>query len=125
MPLLACIQLVATATKPHLISILQDDLGYWDSGVYNNDAIDWSGNITALAKSGIVLNHHYAHWHCSPSRRSFLTGRLPVHHGEQLSGDNTDDIDLRMTWISEKLASVGYHAHVRPWRLNPSMLSKC
>ena len=41
-------------------------------------------------------------------RRSFLTGRFPIHHGEQLSGVATDDIDLRWTWISDKLKSVGY-----------------
>ena len=40
----------------------------------------------------------------SPTRRSFLTGRLPIHHGEMLSGDETDDMDLRWNLISQKLA---------------------
>ena len=99
------------APKPHLISILQDDLGWYDSGVHNAEAAAWSGNITGLAKEGVVLKYHYSHWHCSPSRRSFLTGRLPIHHGEQLSSNAGDDVDLRMTWISEKLASAGYDCH--------------
>ena len=51
------------------------------------------------------------HWHCSPTRRSFLTGRWPIHHGEQLSGDTTDDIDLRMDWVSDKLHAAGYQSH--------------
>ena len=63
---------------------------------------------SALAKEGIILTNHYTHWHCSPTRRSFLTGRLPIHHGEQLSGDATDDIDLRMEWVSDKLHTAGY-----------------
>ena len=101
-----------SAPKPHLISILQDDLGWYDSGVHNPAAVAWSGNITNLAhEEGVILSYHYSHWHCSPSRRSFLTGRLPIHHGEQLSANKDDDIDLRMTWISEKLAAVGYMAH--------------
>ena len=66
--------------------------------------------LSMLANTGIRLLNHYSHWHCSPSRRSFLTGRLPIHHGEQLSGDTTDDIDLRMNWISDRLASAGYPA---------------
>jgi hypothetical protein len=40
--------------------------------------------------------------------RSFLTGRLPVHHGEMLSSDHSDDLDLRWTLISQKLEPAGY-----------------
>ena len=101
----------AASSPPHIISILQDDLGYHDSGVHNDEAANWTANITRLAKTGIVLTNHYSHWHCSPSRRSFLTGRLPIHHGEQLSGDTTDDIDLRQTWLSQKLQAAGYRAY--------------
>ena len=97
--------------RPHLISILQDDLGWYDSGINNPAAAAWSPNITSLAKQGVVLDYHYTHWHCSPSRRSFLTGRLPIHHGEQLSANKDDDIDLRMGWISDKLSQAGYSCH--------------
>ena len=81
-------------------------------GIFNSDAADFSGNITALARDGIVLTNHYTHWHCSPSRRSFLTGRWPIHHGEQLSSNDGDDNDLRMQWISQKLSSAGYSTHM-------------
>ena len=100
-----------TAPKPHIISVLQDDLGWYDSGIHNPQMVKWTHNITNLAQEGIVLTNHYVHWHCSPTRRSFLTGRLPIHHGEQLSGDTTDDIDLRYTWVSGKLAKASYSCH--------------
>jgi len=61
-----------------------------------------------LAADGIVLSAHYTHYWCSPTRRSLLSGRLPVHHGDQLSGEQTDDLDLRWKLISEKLDGVGY-----------------
>ena len=96
---------------PHIISILQDDLGHFDSGIHNSAKVQWTRNITALAREGVVLSNHYTHWHCSPTRRSFLTGRLPIHHGEQLSGDQTDDIDLRMEWLPAKLQKAGYTTH--------------
>eukprot|EP01049_Picozoa_sp_SAG25_P012905 SAG25_NODE_1861_length_2244_cov_1.411189_3_plen_279_part_00 len=106
--LLVSVQPAAAKPLPHLISILQDDLGYYDSGVQSDSAASYSRNISALAQQGIVLTNFYVHWHCSPTRRSYLTGRLPIHHGEQLSTDTSDDIDLRMTWISAKLESAGY-----------------
>ena len=69
--------------------------------------------LTMLAKQGIILDRHYVHWHCSPTRRSLLTGRTPLHHGEMLSGVATDDIDLRWKTIGQKLEGVGYKSHVR------------
>eukprot|EP01050_Picozoa_sp_SAG11_P023362 SAG11_NODE_4673_length_1812_cov_1.518389_3_plen_138_part_01 len=66
---------------------------------YGNDAnLDVTGNITAAAKEGIILHRLYVHWHCSPTRRTFLTGRLPLHHSEFLSAVTTgDDIDCALS----------------------------
>ena len=105
--LFICLLSSTLAIRPHIISILQDDLGFYDSGIHNPAAKLWTRNITQLAETGVILNYHYSHWHCSPSRRSFITGRLPIHHGEQLSSNDSDDIDLRMTWISDKLTKQG------------------
>ena len=103
------------APAPHLIALLQDDLGYADVAftATNVSALpEWvaaaSPRITQLARSGIVLDRHYAHFHCSPSRRSFLTGRLPVHHGDHISDIQGDDIDLRFTTVGQKLEQAGY-----------------
>jgi len=100
----------ATKAKPHVFMFLQDDLGHDDVAFYGNTVNeDVTANITAAAKEGIVLNRHYVHWHCSPTRRTFLTGRLPLHHSEFLSPINTgDDIDLRWATIAQKLKKAGY-----------------
>ena len=97
-----------TAPRPHFLFILQDDLGFDDVGFNNPESAPFSPAITRLAAEGIALTNHYVHWHCSPTRRSFLTGRLPIHHSEQLSGDQNDDMDLRWNLISQKLALAGY-----------------
>ena len=98
----------AFGSKPHLVFLLQDDLGHFDVAFSGNKAAATiTANITKLATDGIVLRSHYVHWHCSPTRRSFLSGRLPVHHHEQLSL-LTDDLDLRYTWVSAKLKQAGY-----------------
>ena len=104
---LAC----AAAPKPHLVFVLQDDLGWHDTGLTNPSMLAVSPNITALGRDGVMLTNHLVHYHCSPTRRSFLSGRLPIHHGEQLSGVATDDIDLRWNIISQKLSGGGYLCH--------------
>jgi len=99
---------LSLAAPPHFLMILQDDLGHYDVGWNNAEMKDVSGNLTALAESGIVLKNHYVHYWCSPTRRSFLTGRLPVHHGEMLSSYVSDEMDLRWSTIAQKLKAVGY-----------------
>ena len=109
---LILVAVVSAAKQPNLIMVLQDDLGYYDTGIYNPTRMDVTGNITKLAKDGgILLKSHYVHYWCSPSRRSFLSGRLPLHHGEQLSSYATDDLDLRWNLISQKPAGAGYDGY--------------
>ena len=109
---LACCALAAdAATKPHIVMILQDDLGHYDVGFDTAAKKTYTQNISGLAAEGIVLTNHYTHWHCSPTRRSFLSGRLPLHHGEQLSGIDTDDLDLRWTLLPQKMKQAGYTTH--------------
>eukprot|EP00729_Bicosta_minor_P031232 gene31232-10466_t len=80
-------------SKPHIIFVMQDDLGHFDIGIHNPKMEPVSQRVTALAKSGIVLTNHLVHYHCSPTRRSFISGRLPIHHGEGLSDVDSDDVD--------------------------------
>ena len=59
----------------------------------------------------LTRNAADVHYHCSPTRRSFISGRLPIHHGEELSAVAGDDVDLRWTLIGSKLAQAGYRSH--------------
>ena len=66
----------ASAQRPHIFMFLQDDLGHDDVAFNGNKVnLDVTSHITAAAEEGIVLKRHYVHWHCSPTRRSFLTGK--------------------------------------------------
>ena len=66
------------APPPHLLSIIVDDLGWYDSQIHNPDSF-MTENIGRLAQQGITLMRHHTYFYCSPTRRSFLSGRLPVH----------------------------------------------
>lgn len=62
-------------SKPNVIFILADDLGYGQLGVTGNPVIR-TPNIDRLASTGAVLTSAYAgNTVCSPSRVSLLTGQ--------------------------------------------------
>jgi leishmanolysin-like peptidase len=100
------------AKQPHLIAVLADDLGFYDTGLYNPTSP--TPTLAKLAKEGIVLDHHYVFRYCSPTRRSFLTGRFPTHVTTvQPDGANlcSDFLPLAAMILPEKLKEVGYISH--------------
>jgi arylsulfatase A-like enzyme len=68
------------ATKPNVIYILADDLGYGDLSAYGQTRFS-TPNIDAMAKEGMVFRQHYSSATvCAPARGSLMTG-LHVGHG--------------------------------------------
>jgi len=111
--LLTAIQIAANAaTRPHIVAVLADDLGWYDTQIYNPNSP--TPHLKALSDGGLRLDRHYVFRFCSPTRRSFLTGRLPTAittvqpDGGKLC---SDFLPLAATLISEKLSAVGYDCH--------------
>ena len=72
-------------TKPNIIFILADDLGYGDLGCYGQKLIQ-TPNIDHLAKEGIRFTQAYAGGPvCTPSRSVLMTG---LHNGHTPARDN-------------------------------------
>ncbi len=68
------------ATKPNVIYIIADDLGYGDLSAYGQTHFN-TPNIDAIAKKGITFKQHYsAAPVCAPARGSLMTG-YHVGHG--------------------------------------------
>jgi arylsulfatase B len=112
----------AAAPLPHLIVVAVDDWG-WNNWQYHarnqsnaNEII--TPHIDALAASGVVLDRHYVHQFCSPSRSALHTGRHPIHVNvlnSALAAANTSDpvsgfagIPRNMTALPAKLKTAGY-----------------
>jgi len=92
--------------------VLADDLGWYDTAIYN--PVSPSPKIKALAAQGITLDHMYVFRYCSPTRRSFLSGRFPTLLSTvQPDGANmcSNFLPLAFTTLPEKLASAGYQSH--------------
>ncbi len=52
------------APKPHILFILQDDMGWWNAAIHNNEdqlVADSTAHLTSLAREGVVLTNHYVH----------------------------------------------------------------
>jgi arylsulfatase B len=116
---LACIALCNAVGQPRLIlTVLQDDYGF-SSPSFNRPPgqappESHTPSMDALASSGIILSRHYAHSFCSPTRSSFLSGRLPVHvQAENVQPDCPNaGIPAAMTTLPQKLGALGWQCHV-------------
>jgi arylsulfatase A-like enzyme len=71
----------AADSKPNIIYILADDLGWKDVGYHGSDIK--TPNIDMLAKTGARLEQYYAQPMCTPSRAALMTGRYPHRYGLQ------------------------------------------
>ncbi len=67
----------AKKTKPNIVFIYIDDLGYGDLGCYGNSTVK-TPNIDKLATNGRKFTNYYANSPiCSPSRVAVTTGQYP------------------------------------------------
>ena len=98
--------------RPHLVFVMCDDLGFNDIGFHDPRVL--SPTLDRLAAEGVVLEQHYVFRYCSPTRGSFLSGRLP-HHDHQCNpgGESAFGPDTRMTLLPAKLAAAGYRTAMR------------
>jgi arylsulfatase A len=71
----------AAQSRPNIVMIIMDDLGYGDIGSYGvPDAR--TPNIDRIAREGVKLTDFYAnHANCSPTRTGFITGRYQQRYG--------------------------------------------
>ncbi len=66
----------ANPTRPNIVIILADDLGYGDPGVYNAESKIPTPNIDELASQGLLFTDaHSGSAVCTPTRYGVVTGR--------------------------------------------------
>lgn len=95
----------ALASKPNIIYILADDLGYGDLGCYGQAEIK-TPNIDKLAAQGMRFTQHYAGATvCAPSRNCLMTGQ---HNGHAFIKSMEKPIPADDITVAEVLKEAGY-----------------
>lgn len=83
------------ATRPNILFIYLDDLGYGDLSCFNSNSQIQTPNIDRIAEEGIAFTDaHTAAAICGPSRYGLMTGRYPWRRGEGGAGNGEKFRDL-------------------------------
>ncbi|MFN7625728.1 MAG: sulfatase-like hydrolase/transferase, partial [Pirellula sp.] len=65
-------------SRPNIVLILADDLGYGDVGCYNDQSKVATPNLDRLAREGMrFTDAHSPCTVCTPTRYGLLTGQMP------------------------------------------------
>lgn len=113
---------VLHATKPNVIVIFTDDLGYADLGCQGQNKDVLTPHLDKFAKEGVRFTAAYVTApQCSPSRVGLLTGR----YQQRIGIDTIPDIPMPLEelTIAEMLKPAGYFSgQVGKWHLEPNAL---
>ena len=106
----------ANSSRPNIILIMCDDLGWGDVG-FNGNKIIKTPNLDSMANSGIKFDRFYAAAPvCSPTRGSVLTGRHPFRYGIYYA--NTGHMKEKELTLAEIMKTKGYRTgHFGKWHL--------
>ena len=106
-------QSIGRVSKPNVVLILMDDMGYGDIGSYGvKDAS--TPNLDRLAREGIRLTDAYANAsNCSPTRTGLITGQYQQRYGIEwplgsVEGDSARGLPATGASLPALLKSNGY-----------------
>lgn len=99
-------------SRPNIVLIMADDMGYSDVGCYGGEIS--TPHINALAEDGLRFTQFYNTGRCCPTRASLMTGLYPHEAGlgHMVYGDKGPGyhpfLNQRCLTIAEVLGDAGY-----------------
>ena len=116
-----------STTKPNVVLILNDDMGYSDLGCYGGEIR--TPNLDRLAAGGLRFSSFYNTARCSPSRASMLTGLHPHQTGVGIltydSGPEgyAGNLNHQCVTIPQVLKANGYRTYMSgKWHVASSLV---
>lgn len=132
LPVITTSAALTTNTRPNIVFILIDDMGYADGGCFGSKFYK-TPQIDALAASGVRFTSAYAACAvCSPSRAALMTGKYParLHITDWIPGEGApansrfkipdwqQHLPLEETTLAAALKKLGYvTGHIGKWHL--------
>jgi len=111
-------------SKPNIVLIYADDLGYGDLGIYGHHTIK-TPHLDQLAREGVRLTNYYAPSPlCSPSRAGLMTGRTPFRSGIRswIPAGTPVQLEATEVTLATLLRDVGYQTFLGgKWHLNAGL----
>src|SRR3977135_2959996 len=101
----------ADSSKPNIIFIMGDDIGWFNIGAYHQGMMAGkTPNLDQLAAEGIRLIDYYPEPSCTAGRANFITGELPLRTGLTTVGQAGADVGMpaEAPTIATFMKSVGY-----------------
>jgi arylsulfatase A-like enzyme len=102
---LAWLQPGLAASRPNILLIVADDVGYSDLGCYGGE-ID-TPHLDSLAAEGLRFTNYYVNNMCWPTRASLLTGLYPKT-ALPWKGSASGGLHPKVTSLPEALKGAGY-----------------
>ena len=112
----------SAASRPNIIFIMADDLGWTDTATYGSKYYE-TPNIDRLATQGLKLMSHHHCQNCTPTRAALMSGQYGARTGVYTVGgidrfdwnsrslrpvDNVTELPLDRDIIAKQLKAAGY-----------------
>jgi arylsulfatase len=99
------------STRPNIVVIWGDDIGFWNLSAYSRGAMGYrTPNIDKIGKEGAIFTDHYAQPSCTAGRAAFMTGQLPIRSGLTTVGNigAAQGLKPETVTLAEVLKQQGY-----------------